>query len=145
MNMTTKKDIYKEHLPAWLKAHGDRKKLGEITDHICFVTGMHRNSVPRKFRMLQIRDPLRTDTRGRSTYYTPDVTAALKEVWIAGDEACGELLHPQIEEYINTLVSDGLWGHSDKATTKLRTMSEHTVRRRITKLETAWFPKILWI
>lgn len=131
MNMTTKKDIFKEHLPAWLKARGNREQRGEITDHLCFVTSMHRNSVPRKFRALQMHDPLRTETRGRSAYYTSDVTAALKEVWMAGDEACGELLHPQIGEYIDILVRDGLWQHSDGATAKLRAMSEHTVRRRI--------------
>lgn len=131
MNMTTKKDIFKEHLPAWLKARGNRKERGTITDHLCFVTGMHRNSVPRKFKKLQMRHPSRTETRGRSAYYTSDVTAALKEVWMAGDEVCGELLHPQIGEYIDTLIRDGLWGQSEEATTKLRAMSEHTVRRRI--------------
>ena len=135
MNMTTKKDIFKEHLLAWLNAHGNKKKRGAITDHICFVTGMHRNSVPRKFRMLQMRDPLRRDCRGRSTYYTPDVTAALKEVWIAGDEACGELLHPQIGEYIEILTRDGFWNHRNEVTVKLKTMSEHTVRRRIAYFE----------
>lgn len=131
MNMTTKKDIFQEHLPAWLKARGDRKQRGEITDHLCFVTGMHRNSVPRKFRALQMHNPSRRETRGRRTYYTAEVTAALKEVWIAGDEACGELLHPQIGEYVDILVRDGLWQHSDEATAKLRAMGEHTVRRRV--------------
>lgn len=131
MNMTTRKDIFQEHLPAWLTARGNRKQRKEVTDHLCFVTGMHRNSVPRKFRSLQMRDPCCTETRGRRTHYTSDVTAALKAVWVAGDEACGELLHPQIGEYVDTLIRDGLWEHDDAATAKLRTMSEHTVRRRI--------------
>lgn len=135
MNMTTKKDIYKEHLPAWLKARGNRKNRGEITDHLCFVTGMHRNSVPRKFKALQMRDSGREDRRGRAVYYGPAVTAALRDVWTAGDEACGELLHPQIDEYIDALVRDGLWTHGDAATEKLRAMSEHTVRRRIANFE----------
>ena len=135
MNMTTKKEIFREHLPVWLKARGNKEKRGAVTDHICFVTGMHRNSVPRKFRMLQMYDPFRRSTRGRSTYYTPDVTAALKEVWIAGDEACGELLHPQIREYVEVLTRDGFWKHSRETTEKLLVMSEHTVRRRIAKFE----------
>jgi putative tryptophan/tyrosine transport system substrate-binding protein len=79
MNMATKKDIFEEHLEAWLKAKGNRKERRKITDHLCFVTGMHRNSVPRKFRQLRDRDPLRTDQRGAAVYYTPDVTAALKD------------------------------------------------------------------
>ena len=133
--MTTKKDIFKEHLPTWLKARGNRKQRGKITDHLCFVTGMHRNSVPRKFTALQMRDSAHEEQRGRAVYYGALVTAALKDVWEAGDEACGELLHPQIGEYIDTLVRDNLWKHEAGATTKLRAMSEHTVRRRIANFE----------
>lgn len=137
MNMTTKQDIYEEHLSAWLKARGKRKKRSEITDHVCFVTGYHRNSVPRKFRALQMRDAGKEEQRGRAVYYGSTVTAALRDVWVAGDEACGELLHPQIGEYIDTLVRDGLWTHDEEATAKLRAMSEHTVRRRIANFATA--------
>lgn len=135
MHMATKKDIFEEHLEAWLKARGDKRKRGKITDHICFVTGMHRNSVSRKFRQLQMRDPLRSDQRGRAVYYTPDVTAALRDIWEAGDEACGETLHPQIPEYIDILIRDRQWKHSDEATAKLRSMSERTVKRRVCEFE----------
>lgn len=135
MNMTTKKNIFEEHLPAWLKARGNRTQRGEITKHLCFVTGMHRNSVPRKFKALQLRDSSRPDRRGRTVQYGPDVTSALRDVWAVGDEACGELLHPQVGEYIDTLIRDQLWDHGDEATTKLRTMSEHTMRRRIATFE----------
>ena len=135
MNMATKKDIFQEHLPAWREARNDRKKRGEIISHLCFVTGVHRNSVSRKFRTLQMRDPRLPERRGRHELYTPDVTAALKEVWSVGDEACGELLHPQIEEYVAILQRDGMWHHSAEATEKLLRMSEHTVRRRVALFE----------
>ena len=133
--MATKKNIFKEHLTQWLKARNNKQKRGEITTHICFVTGIHRNSVPRAFKRLQLRDPLVEDKRGRATYYTPDVTAALKDVWEAGDEACGELLHPEIPEYVTTLTRDGLWTHGADATTKLLAMSERTVKRRVCAFE----------
>lgn len=135
MNMATKKDIFKEHLKIWLAAHRDRKKRGAITDHICFVTGMHRNSVSRKFKALQTRDRAPEERRGRRVYYTPDVTAALKDVWDAGDECCGELLYPMINEYAQILRRDAMWKHSDIATGKLLSMSEHTVRRRVAVFE----------
>ena len=135
MNMATKTDIFQEHLPAWREARIDRRKRGEIIGHICFITGMHRNSVSRKFRTLQMRDPRLPERRGRHEVYTPDVTAALKEIWDVGDEACGELLHPQIGEYVTILKRDGFWKHSTEATEKLLCMSEHTVRRRVALFE----------
>lgn len=137
MTMATKQDIFQEHLPAWREARGDRKKRGEITSHLCFVTSMHRNSVSRRFRSIQLRDPRLPERRGRSVLYTPDVTAALKEVWDVGDEVCGELLHPQIKEYVEILKRDRQWTHSDEATEKLLAMSEHTVRRRVAVFEKA--------
>ena len=137
MNTATTKDIFEEHLKAWREARGDRKKRGDIRSHVCFVTGMHKNSVSRKFRALQMRDPLHTDQRGRAVYYTPDATAALKEIWDVGDEACGELLHPQIREYVLVLKRDKMWAHSAEATEKLLAMSEHTVRRRVAMFEKA--------
>lgn len=131
--MTTTNDIFEKHLPEWREARGNRKKRGEIISHLCFVTGMHRNSISRKFREMQMRDPAKTERRGRHEVYTPDVTAALREVWEIGDEACGELLHPQIAEYVAILKRDRQWKHSEEATEKLLLMSEHTVRLRVTK------------
>jgi len=133
--MATKTDIFKEHLPAWREARGDRKRRGDIISHLCFVTGMHRNSVSRRFRSIQMRDPRIPEGRGRRTLYTPDVTAALKEIWGVGDDACGELLHPQIREFVLILKRDKMWKHSSEATEKLLRMSEHTVRRRVANFE----------
>src|SRR3989344_5698055 len=137
MNMATKKDIFEEHLRAWRAARKDRKQRGGIIDHLCFVTGMHRNSVSRKFRAIQLRTRSYSEARGRAVYYTPDVTAALKDVWNVGDEACGELLHPQVAEYIDILIRDRMWHHSDEATAKLRSMSERTMKRRVEVFEHA--------
>jgi hypothetical protein len=129
MTMQTKNDIFSEHSQRYWKA--DRKERGEILDHICAVTGMHRKSAVRKFRHIQMKDSCTAKGRGRSVYYTADVTAALKDVWEDGDEVCGELLHPMIAEYVKILRRDRMWNHSDEATGKLLSMSEMTVRRRV--------------
>jgi len=100
MTMETKKNIFEEHLGAWLKAKGDKKKKGDILRHICFITGANPKSVPRSFRRTQLRDPAKEERRGRKTEYTPDVIAALKDVWEAAREPCGENLHPLIPEYV---------------------------------------------
>jgi len=130
MTMETKKDIFKTHLAAWLDAKGDKKKRGEIIRHIRFVAGMHPKSVSRAFKRIQMRDPGIQERRGRNTVYTPDVIAALKEVWEVGSESCGENLHPVIPEYVAILQRDCLWTHGQEATEKLLRMSPATVKRR---------------
>ena len=130
MIMATKKDIFNEHLSAYLRAGKDKK--GEILTHVCFVTDMHRKAVIRRFGELQRHDPWKEGGKpGRSLYYTPDVTTALKEVWEAGNEVCGELVHPMISEYVEVLIRDNMWRHNDEATNKLLFMSQATVKRRV--------------
>lgn len=134
MNMATKQSIFEEHLKEWLQAKGNKKRRREIADHIVFTAKVHPKSVSRSFKRVQMRDPAREERRGRSVYYTPDVTAALKEVWEASDRVCGELLHPQIPEIVDVLRRDDLWFHTNEATNKLLKMSERTVKRKTTTL-----------
>lgn len=129
MTMETKKNIFKEHLEEYLKV-GKERKSG-ILDHVCFVTKMHRKAAIRKFRALQLRDASKKEGRGRSEYYTPDVTVALKDIWETGNEICGELLFPMIGEYIDILSRDKMWKHGDETTSKLRAMKLATVKRRV--------------
>lgn len=129
MTMATKKNIFEQHLEEYLKAKRGRK--GEILTHVCFVTGMHRKSAIRKFKRLQMQNATLPDKRGRPVIYGPDVTAALKTVWEAGSEVCGELLHAVTHEYIDILKRDGMWKHSSSATTQLKEMSEGTMKNRV--------------
>ena len=133
MTMDTKNNIFAEHLPAWLKAKGNRKERGEITAHIVFITNIHPKSVPRKFKQLQLQDPAHRDQRGRKRYYDAEFDAALKDVWKATEEPCGELLHPVIGTYVGFLRSDNAWLHTNETTRKLLVASERTVKRRISE------------
>ena len=107
MNMETKKQIFDRYKEEYFKAkslkQGGKKTLTKILDTLCEVTGMARKSVIRKLNRIQKKDPTSEEGRGRSLYYTADVTAALKEIWDAGGEVCGELLHPIITEYAQGL------------------------------------------
>lgn len=127
--MATKQNIFEEHLEQYLKANKAAK--GAILDNVCFVTGLHRKAAIRAFRRVRRADPARTDQRGRPTIYGPGVTAALRTVWEAGSEVCGELLHPVTQEYIDTLQRDGMWPHSPGTTVKLRSMSLGTMKSRV--------------
>jgi len=128
--MATKKEVLREHLQRYLKA--SRKEKGEILDHLMAVLVMRRKSVIRRLKREQMRDRLKPKKRpGPRTLYAPDVTAALKDIWVAGNEVCGELLHPLIDEYVRVLERDNLWGHGTEATEKLLRMSERTVKRKV--------------
>lgn len=129
MTMATTKEVLREHLPRYLKA--SRKEKKEILDHLTAILGMRRKSVIRRLKREQMRDRMKPRKRpGPRICYTPDTTAALKDVWEAGNEVCGELLHPMIGEYVAILRRDGLWKHETEATEKLLRMSERTVKRR---------------
>ena len=139
MTMDTKNNIFLEHLKTWLAAAGDKKKRGEIVSSICFVAGVHPKSVPRSFKRIQLRDSAHEEQRGRKTYYTPDVIAALKQVWEIGSESCGENLHSQIADYVKYAKEIMQWTHDDIATAKLLKMSCATVKRRTANFQRKYF------
>jgi hypothetical protein len=134
MKMETKKEVFDRYKDEYYKARGKmgkRKKLTQILDKVCDVTNMLRKSVIRRFNHLQTVDPCKEEKRGRLLYYTPDVTCALKEIWEAGGEVCGELLQPVISEYVSIFKRDGAWKHSDETTGKILAISEGTTKERI--------------
>lgn len=133
MNMVTKNNIFERYLMEYLGAEKARK--GAILNHVVDVTQLHRKAAIRKFNALQLHDPAHAELRGRSVYYTKDVDAALRTIWEAGNEPCGELLHPLISEYVAIFKRDKQWNHDETATAKLLEMGLHTVRRRATSFE----------
>lgn len=82
-----------------------------------------------------MRDESLSENRGRPEYYTPDVTAALKELWDMVGEPCGENFHPLIVDYVKVLERDGYWKHGDEVTGKLLAMSEGLVKKRVGKFD----------
>ncbi|MBU6389140.1 DDE-type integrase/transposase/recombinase [Patescibacteria group bacterium] len=126
--MTTKNQLFGRYLSEYLKASAERKS--EILTTVCEVTCLHRKAAIRKFRRLQMNGG-RPGKRGRKVEYGPDVTVALRTVWEAASEVCGELVHPVIGEYVEILKRDEMWYHSEVTTKKLISMSEATVKRRV--------------
>lgn len=129
MTMTTKNEIFSRYLSEYIKANKQRK--GEILKNVCETTKMHQKAAIRKFRRLQLKGTSKIENRGRRAIYTPDSIAALKTIWEAASEVCGELLYPIIPEYVDILKRDKLWPHNNSATEKLLAMSEATVKRKV--------------
>jgi hypothetical protein len=125
----TKKEVFGIELQQYLNANKEQK--GEILDTLERQTGMLRKSIIRRLRREQLRHAGDKRKVGPREYYGPDVTYALKEIWEACGELCGELTHPCISDYIDIFMRDGTWKHGDIVTSKLRAISEATVKRRI--------------
>lgn len=126
--MATIIEVFQRYVPEYVKASKERKQA--MLNTVCELTGFHRKAAVRKFRRLQMKSFRDTDGRGRPVMYTPDVTAALKDVWSAASEICGELLHPVTAEYVMVLQRDGEWSHTPEATEKLLRMSEGTMKAK---------------
>jgi len=82
-----------------------------------------------------MHDACASAKRGRPVRFTPDVVAALKEVWEIGSQACGENLHSQIGEYVGIQLREKEWDHSNDATNKLRSMSLGSVKKYVGRFQ----------
>ncbi len=135
MTMGAKTEVLVEALAEYLKASKELKS--EILDRLAKTLRMHRKAIIRRLKTLQLRNEgvNWNDKRGRSVYYTPDVTAALKELWDIAHGMCAERMHPQINAYLNPLIRDAMWKHSNEATGKLRAMSMGTMKERISHFD----------
>lgn len=131
MTMTTKNEIFSRYLPEYISLDTSKERQGEILTAVCEVVGLHRKAAIRKFRKLQLTGVCVVNKRGPKKYYDPATIAALRTVWEAASEICGELLHPVISEYVSALQRDKLWQHNAISTDKLSAMSEATVKRRV--------------
>jgi len=131
MNMAHKQGVFEEKAEEYWKAA--KKRRGELLDAVCEVSGLSRKRAIKRFARLQRRRSFEEKRRGRPVMYTPDVIAALREVWEIGSEACGENLHPMIGEYIDIQVREKDWRHSDEATAKLQRMSLGSVKKYVGK------------
>lgn len=96
---------------------------------------MHRKSVARRLRQLQLRAEGINwhERRGRPIEYGKDVTAALRDVWEIGHGMCAERLHAALPEYVDILIRDKMWKHGGETTKKLRRMSVGTMKERLSR------------
>ena len=133
MTMDTKQEIFEEKLEEYLTA--SKEKKSRILDMVCGVTGTHRKSAIRRFRTLQMKDSGIPERRGRTTVYTKNVDAALKEIWDTAHQICAERLHPNINEYIKVLKRDDMWKHDSETTALLQKISLATTKRHLGKFE----------
>ena len=129
--MKTRKEVLRAHLEEYLKA--SRKAKSVILDRLTKTLQMRRKAVTQGFSRMRKRDPWKSPPkkRGRKSIYGPEVVSALRTVWEASGEICGELLHPVVSEYVSILKRDGLWKHGESVTALLLKMSEGTMKAKV--------------
>ena len=136
MNMATKHTVLADHLKEWLSCRGDREKRGALTKELSKMLKVHKKSVGRTMKRLQLQYPHTEEKRGRSTYYTKDVDASLCKVWDVMDHPCAENMHSAISEYVTYFVEENDWSFTDDVTGRLSAMSLATMKRRIASFRT---------
>lgn len=130
MNYKTKMNIFKEKLQEYLKAN--KKGKGEILNAVCKITELGRVQAVRNFKKHQKKNTSSfRETRGRKRIYGNEVHSLLKDIWEISDRLAGELLHPIIEEYLNSFAKAKKFNYSDNSKKLLLQMSEGTIKNRI--------------
>jgi len=99
MTRTSIRELVESWRPRYLGA--SRKEKSRILDEFVALTGYHRKSAIRLLRQGYRPKPL--DRRGRPRVYTPDVKAALLEVWEACECICSKCLAPFLPEIVAVL------------------------------------------
>lgn len=118
----------------------DKAKKTQLLDDFCDFTKYHR-----KYALDLLNKPLPGKWKRykpRKKYYDQPVINALKIIWEATDNACGERLHPFIPEMMEKLVECHELLINDKTKEKLLKISLGTVKKIIRKEKTRSIIKI---
>ena len=129
--MVTKHEVLQANLKQWLACRGDRDKRGEMIKRLSTSLSMHRKSIGRSMRRLQLKDHSVPGKRGRSVYYGKDVDAALFKIWEEVEYLCAENMHGVIGDYVKYFTDDNDWNFSDETTGKVCGISVGTLKLRI--------------
>ena len=131
--MKTTVDPFEKYKEEYWKAN--KKRKGEILNVMVELTGMHKKSIIRKFRKLQLADPASKECmpvrRGRPCIYNHEIISALKQLWELSLKLCGELLHPMIGEYLEQYKNNSDWKYGEEVDAKLLMISVSTVKRKV--------------
>lgn len=133
ISMKARKEILGKHMTVYKKA--TKKEKGEILDVVCGATGLSRD---RAARLLSSRGKTMHSTkpvgkRGRKRIYGHETSAALKELWIYMDFACGKRLHEGIGDMLDALIRFKEADYDDEIVVQLKTMSAATMDRLLKK------------
>lgn len=127
MSKLSKREYLIEVKKKYWKA--EKKRKGQLLDDFCDFTKYHR-----KYALELLNKPLPRKWKRykpRKKYYDQPVLDALKIIWDATDNACGERLHPFIPDMMEKLIDCRELFINDEVKEKLLKISLITVKRVI--------------
>ncbi|MCS7240784.1 MAG: hypothetical protein NZ651_06040 [Candidatus Bipolaricaulota bacterium] len=110
-------------------SRASRKEKSQILEEFAALTGYHRKSAIRLLR--HGYRPRHLDRRGRPRVYTPDVKAALLQVWEACGCLCSKRLAPFLPEIVAVLKRQGLRKIRPETEKLLVRLGPATIDRRL--------------
>ena len=129
--MATKHEVLQDNLKKWLACKEDKDKRGEMIRRLSTSLSLHKKSISRSMRRLQLKDHSVPEKRGRSVYYGKDVDVALFKIWEEMEYPCAENMHSAIRNYVKYFTDDNNWNSNDETTGKLNAVSVGTLKLRI--------------
>ena len=132
MSKTSKREYLIEVKKKYWKAKKGRKS--QLLDDFCAFTSYNR-----KYAIELLTKPLPKKWKRyktRQKYYDQPVIDALKVIWGALDNICGERVHPQIPDMLKKLIDCGELDVSEEIKSKLLEISLGKVKDILTKEKT---------
>jgi hypothetical protein len=125
MTQASVAEVVRAVRPRYLRAK--RRDKTRILDEFVALTGYHRKTAIRALR--NGRRPTTWDRRGRPRVYTPDVKAALLQVWEVCGRICSKRLAPFLPEIVAVLEREGELAIAPATRKLLVQMSPATIDR----------------
>jgi hypothetical protein len=127
MTLKAKRELLKVLRPRYLKASKTEK--GRMLDEFVAATGYNR-----KYAIHLLKNGLpkrRKHKRRAQTIYTPDVVAALVQVWQASGRLCSKRLQPFMSEFLDALARHDEMVFEPRIKALLCQMSPATIDRKL--------------
>ncbi len=140
MSLQSRRELLASTAPRYQQA--SKKEKQTILNELTAATGYHRKYALTllKYHDAQAAQPARRPRKPSPRIYTPEVQAALVEVWEAANRICSKRLVPFLPEFVAALERHGHLSLSDDVRERLLAISTATVDRLLADVRRGQLP-----
>ena len=133
LTLAVRRQVTAAIVKRWPKA--TRAERSQILDHLCAVTGWHRDHARKAIRQavaaVDANQPPPRRSRAPVFTYGPEVVEALERAWAVSDGITGKRLAPFLADLVCSLRRHGELSIDDDLADRLCSMSAATIDRRL--------------